>query len=403
MNGTYAESGESMSLIVQKFGGSSVRDIQRLFHVAQRIRRDQQQGHQIVVVVSAQGKTTDGLIEKALEICESPSKREMDMLLSTGELMSISLLAMALQQLGCPAVSLAGWQVGIHTDGSHQNARILRVDTRKIHQLLDEGKVVIVAGFQGVTENGEITTLGRGGSDTTAVALAAALKADRCQIFTDVEGVYTADPRIVEEAVKLQEISYQDMLEMAAMGAKVLHYRSVELAKQEQVCLEVLSSLNEAPGTLVRSLRDSSPSLRGLTADQTTLYYVIPHITLEDAGRLMTDLYRQEIRPDLAEQPAAGQLCFAISSHQRSAVTEGLKRLRLGAFLDENYAKVTIVGNGLTAIPQLKQECDSALQEAEIPCRSSWLGERRLSFLLPRNQAQKAMQILHPIVLRHRT
>ena len=399
----FTESGESMSLIVQKFGGSSVKDTQRLNHVAKRIAEVFRQGNQVVVVVSAQGKTTDGLIEKAMELSETPSGREMDVLLSTGEQMSVSLLAMALHQLGCPAISLCGWQVGIHTNSVHQNARIQQVDTQRIRKQLEQGMVVIVAGFQGVNEDGDITTLGRGGSDTTAVALAAALKADRCQIFTDVEGVYTADPRIVPDAVKLQEITYNDMLVMASMGAKVLHDRSVELAKEEQVCLEVLSSFSEAPGTLVRGMRDGLPSLRGITADAGTLHYHLPYITLEDAGRLMTDLYRKEIRPDLTEQPADNQLNFSVPAYGREAVKEALERLKLQTEPDERWAKVTVVGSGMHSIPHLKQEFLMALQEAGIPASGSWLGERRFSVLVPRFSTEEAIRTLHGVLLRHRS
>lgn len=398
---TFTESGESMSLIVQKFGGSSVKDTQRLHHVAKRIAEVFRQGNQVVVVVSAQGKTTDGLIEKAMELSETPSGREMDVLLSTGEQVSVSLLAMALHRLGCPAISLCGWQVGVHTNGVHQNARIQRVDTRRIRKQLEQGMVVIVAGFQGINEDGDITTLGRGGSDTTAVALAAALQADRCQIFTDVEGVYTADPRIVPDALKLPEITYNDMLVMASMGAKVLHDRSVELAKEEQVCLEVLSSFHEAPGTLVRGMRDAAPSLRGITADMGILYYHLPYITLEDAGRLMTDLYRKEIRPDLTEQPAENQLNFSVPSYGREAVREYLEQLKLQGEADERWAKVTVVGSGMHSIPHLKQDFLTALQEAGIPSSGSWLGERRFSVLVPRISSEEAIRTLHRVLLRY--
>ena len=354
----------------------------------------------MVVVLSAQGKTTDQLIEKAKEISPTPSAREMDVLLSTGEQMSVSLLSMALQQLNCPAISLCGWQVGIHTDGVHRNARILQVDTPKIRKYLEQGMIVVVAGFQGVSEEGDITTLGRGGSDTTAVALAAALKADRCQIFTDVEGVYTADPRLVPEAVKWQEISYNDMLIMATMGAKVLHDRSVELAKEQQVCLEVLSSFHDTPGTLVRYQKETQPLLRGITADSGTLRYRLDNITLENAGRLMTALYRRELRPDLTEQPADLQLVFTVPEHGRQTVEEILKELQLFAELDESWSKVTLVGCNLHSIPNLKQELNTALQNAEIPMCSSWLGERRYSVLVPREQAQQAIRRLHEVLLR---
>ena len=228
-----------MSLIVQKFGGSSVRDAQRVMNVARRVTETYAKGNSVVVVVSAQGDTTDDLIEKAREINPKANKREMDVLLSSGEQISIALLAMAIEGLGYPAKSLTGWQAGFVTDSSHGNSRIRRVETERIENELDKGNIVIVAGFQGLNRYDDITTLGRGGSDTSAVAIAAACRADLCQIFTDVEGVYTADPRLVPEARKLAEISYDEMLELATLGAQVLHNRSVELAKKYNVPLEV--------------------------------------------------------------------------------------------------------------------------------------------------------------------
>ena len=390
-----------MSLIVQKYGGSSVKDNQHLQKVAKRIADSFRQGNQMVVVLSAQGKTTDKLIEKSKEITHTAQERELDVLLSTGEQMSISLLAMALQELNCPAVSLCGWQVGIHTDMTYQNARILKVDTKKIRKYLEQGMVVIVAGFQGVNEEGDITTLGRGGSDTTAVALAAALKADRCQIFTDVEGVYTADPRLVPDAVKWKEISYNDMLIMASMGAKVLHDRSVELAKDQQVCLEVLSSFSDATGTLVHYQKENQPLLRGITADINTLRYSLECISLEDAGRLMTALYRHDLRPDLTEQPSAQKLLFTIPEYGRKIVNRILEDMGLVADVDDHWAKVTLVGCNLHSLPNLKQELNKALQDADIPMCSSWLGERRYSVLVPREQVQRSIQSLHTLLLRY--
>ena len=241
-----------MKLIVQKFGGSSVRDAQRIRNVAGIIADTYRAGNQVLVVLSAQGDTTDDLIEKAREINPRASKREMDMLLSTGEQISIALCAMALEGMGLPVVSLTGWQVGIHTSSAYGSARIKTIDQERVRQELDKNKIVLVAGFQGVNRFGDVTTLGRGGSDTSAVALAAAFHADLCQIYTDVDGVYTTDPRLVPDARKLQEITYDEMLELASQGAQVLHNRSVELAKKYQVNLEVLSSLERKPGTKVK-------------------------------------------------------------------------------------------------------------------------------------------------------
>lgn len=241
-----------MGLIVQKFGGSSVADVDRVQAVAKRITETYRRGERLVVVLSAQGDTTDQLIARAGEMNPYASDREMDMLLSTGEQVSCALCAMAIQALGCPVVSLTGWQAGVKTSSEHRNARIEEMEVERIRAELEQGRIVLVTGFQGVDDLGDITTLGRGGSDTSAVALAAALNADRCQIFTDVEGVYTADPRLVPGAKKLESISYDEMLTLATLGAQVLHDRCVALARDKAVELEVLSSFSDAPGTLVR-------------------------------------------------------------------------------------------------------------------------------------------------------
>ena len=243
-----------MALIVQKFGGSSVKDRDRIFNVARIVANTHNAGNDVVVVVSAQGDTTDDLIAKAAEITHNPSAREMDMLLAAGEEISISLLAMALNELGCHATSLTGWQAGFRTDRAYTKARITRLETERISSELERNRVVVVAGFQGLNKLDDITTLGRGGSDTSAVAIAAALHADRCQIFTDVEGVYTADPRKVRNTRRLKEITFDEMLELASLGAQVLNNRSVELAKKYNVELEVLSSLNPIPGTVVKEV-----------------------------------------------------------------------------------------------------------------------------------------------------
>ena len=241
-----------MSLIVQKFGGSSVANAERVFNVADIITSTYKEGNNVIVVVSAQGDTTDDLIEKAKEINPNASKREMDMLLATGEQISISLLAMAIEKLGFPVVSLTGWQAGMKTDSNYSNSRIRKIDAERVLLELDKRKIVIVAGFQGINRYDDITTLGRGGSDTSAVALAAACHADLCEIYTDVDGVYTTDPRIVPNAKKLDEISYDEMLELASLGANVLHNRSVEMAKKYNVNLCVRSSLTRAEGTVVK-------------------------------------------------------------------------------------------------------------------------------------------------------
>ena len=243
-----------MSLIVQKFGGSSVRDAEHLRNVAGIIAETYLEGNDVIVVLSAQGKTTDELIAKANELNAQPSKREMDMLLSTGEQVSVALCAIALESMGLPCVSLAAWQVGIQSTGVHSDARIKKINSERIQAELDQHRIILVTGFQGVDRVGDVTTLGRGGSDTSAVALATAFHADLCQIYTDVDGIYTTDPRIVPNARKLDEITYDEMLELASQGAQILHNRSVELAKKFHVDLEVLSSLERKPGTKVKEV-----------------------------------------------------------------------------------------------------------------------------------------------------
>lgn len=244
-----------MSLIVQKFGGTSVANVERVRHVAQIITDTYDQGNSVIAVVSAQGDTTDELIAKAAEITDKPSSREMDVLLSTGEQISMSLLAMAIEQMGYPVISLTGWQAGFLTESTHRNARIKKINTERLQNELDKKNIVIVAGFQGINRYDDITTLGRGGSDTSAVAIAAAMKADKCEIYTDVDGVYTTDPRIVPHAHKLDEITYDEMLELATCGANVLHNRSVEMAKKYSVKLEVRSSIHsDVPGTEVKEV-----------------------------------------------------------------------------------------------------------------------------------------------------
>ena len=257
-----------MGLVVQKYGGSSVKDAERVMNVANRIVNTYKEGNNVVVVVSAQGDTTDDLIEKAKEINPNASKREMDMLLATGEQISISLLAIAIEKLGYPVVSMTGWQAGVLTDSRYGAARIRKVDTERLQGELDKKTIIIVAGFQGINKYDDITTLGRGGSDTSAVALAAALHADVCEIYTDVDGVFTADPRFVKNAYKLDDISYDEMLELASLGANVLHNRSVEMAKKYNVKMAVKSSLSNNEGTYVKEVDQVEKMLvRGVTRD----------------------------------------------------------------------------------------------------------------------------------------
>ena len=294
-----------MSLIVQKFGGSSVRDAERVMNVARRVIETQKAGNSVVVVVSAQGDTTDDLIAKANEINPKASKREMDMLLSTGEQISISLLAMAIQALGSNAISLTGWQVGMNTDSKYGMARIKNIDGERIRKELDENKIVIVAGFQGINKYDDITTLGRGGSDTTAVAIAAALRADLCEIYTDVDGVYTTDPRIVPDAKKIDEVSFDEMLELASLGANVLHNRSVEMAKKYNVNMCVRSSLNNNEGTYVREESKVEKTLvRGVARDNDVARIAICNLKDEPgiAFKIFSHLAKHGINVDIILQ-----------------------------------------------------------------------------------------------------
>ena len=293
-------------LIVQKFGGSSVANADRVRHVAGIIADTYSEGHDIVVVLSAQGDTTDDLIEKARELNPRPSKREMDVLLSTGEQQSVALMAMALEAMGLPVVSLTGWQVGMETNTTYGSARIVRVSTERIRRELDKRRIVIVAGFQGVDRNDDITTLGRGGSDTTAVAIAAVLHADKCQIYTDVEGVYTADPRKVPGARKLDEITYDEMLELASLGAQVLMNRSVELAKRYGVIIEVLSSMVRKPGTKVKEVakRMEEMKISGIAKDNNVARLVVVGVPDEPgmAFRVFNTMARAKINVDIILQ-----------------------------------------------------------------------------------------------------
>ncbi len=324
-----------MSLIVQKFGGSSVRDAQRVMNVARRVTAAYDRGNKVVVVVSAQGDTTDDLIAKAMEINPKANKREMDMLLASGEQISIALLAMAIESLGYSAKSLTGWQAGFVTDSTHGNSRIRRVETERISNELDKGNIVIVAGFQGLNRYDDITTLGRGGSDTSAVAIAAACRADLCQIYTDVDGVYTADPRLVPGARKLSEITYDEMLELASLGAQVLHNRSVEMAKKYSVPLEVLSSLEEKPGTVIKEVATMEKMLiKGVAKDDNVTRLSL--IGLQDipgiAFRIFSALAARKVNVDIILQSVGRDntkdISFTVSDSQRAEALEVVEELK---------------------------------------------------------------------------
>ena len=310
-------------LIVQKFGGSSVADAARIAHVADTVAETYRAGDRVVVVLSAQGNTTDELIRRAREIDPAPDARELDALLSTGELVSAALMAMELHRRGLPAVSLSGWQIGLHTDSAHGNALLSSVDTDRLNAELSRGSIVVAAGFQGIDGHGDVTTLGRGGSDTTAVALAAALRADRCRIYTDVDGVYTADPRRIDGARKLDAVPYDEMLALAALGSQVLHDRSVELAMRQGVELEVLSSLKSVPGTRVG--RAEPHPLTGVTKDGERVSLVGAGLTDAAAERLTDALYRRGI-PVRAMSRGAMSLTAIVPEREANAAVEAIHK-----------------------------------------------------------------------------
>jgi len=396
-----------LALIVQKFGGSSVADAERLMNVARRIVDTYRQGNQLVVVLSAQGDTTDELIEKAMEISENPSKREMDMLLSTGEQISIALMAMAIEKLGYQAVSLTGQQVGIYTNSFHTHARIENIDGKRVKDELEAGKIVLVAGFQGVNEHGDITTLGRGGSDTTAVALAAALKADLCEIYTDVDGIYTADPRIVPDARKLKDISYDEMLELASLGARVLHNRSVELAKKYNVNMVVRSSLNDHDGTLIKEEAEMEKTMiKGVAYDKDIARVSIlsvrdvPGIAfkifklLADAD-INVDIIIQSIgrgdTKDISFTIARNQLTEAVDLINKNLDYIGAK----GVNFTHDVAKVSIVGAGMANHPGVAAAMFEALAKEDINIHMISTSEIKISCLVRKDETEKAVKAIH--------
>jgi len=396
-----------MGLIVQKFGGSSVRDKERLFNVATRITETYKQGNEVIVVVSAQGDTTDDLIEKAYEINPNPSKREMDMLLATGEQISISLLAMAIEKLGFPVVSLTGWQAGFRTKSNYGSARIRRIDSDRLKSELDKKNIVIVAGFQGVNRYDDITTLGRGGSDTSAVAIAAELKADLCQIYTDVDGIYTADPRIVKNAIKLDEITYDEMLELASLGANVLHNRSVEMAKKYNVNLEVLSSLEIKPGTTVKEVvKVEKLLIKGVAKDEDVARIAV--VGLPDtpgiAFKIFSALSQKKINVDIILQSIGRHntkdISFTVPLSNKKEAIEILNE-KLSAFGAErvescdNVAKVSIVGAGMQSNPGVAAKMFEALFEENINIQMISTSEIKISVLIEREDATRALNAIH--------
>ena len=394
-------------LIVKKFGGSSVADATRVRHVAELIAEDVDKGNQVVVVLSAQGKTTDQLIAKAKELNHNPSKRELDMLITTGEQQSVALMAMALQDMGYKAISLNAFQISMNTTRVYGNARLKNINTDRLKIELERGNIVIVTGFQGINRYEDYTTLGRGGSDTTAVALAATLHADRCQIYTDVEGIYTADPRIVKDARKLKEISYDEMLELASMGAKVLHNRSVEMAKRYNVELEVLSSMTKAEGTLVKEeTKVEKLLITGIAVDENVARISV--IGFDDvpgkAFRLFDLLSKNNINIDIILQSIGREgtkdISFTIS---RDDLEEARKVLdankeALGAQdikYSDQFAKISVVGAGMISNPGVASRMFEALYNAGVNIHMISTSEIKISVLVAERNVALAMEAIH--------
>ena len=396
-----------MSLIVQKFGGSSVRDAQRIRNAAGIIAETYLEGNDVLVVLSAQGDTTDDLIAKAEEINSHPSKREMDMLLATGEQISVALCAMALESMGLPCVSLTAWQVGIQTTAVHGDARIKRIDSERVQAELDQHRIVLITGFQGMDRAGDVTTLGRGGSDTSAVALAAAFRAKLCQIYTDVDGVYTADPRIVPNARHLDEITYDEMLELASQGAGVLHNRSVELAKKFRVDLEVLSSLERKPGTKVKEVtKVEKTTIAGVAKDTSIARIALIGLRHNPgvAFQVFDLLSKHNINVDLILQSIGREdskdISFTVHEKDledaQEILTENQEVLCFDHIeVDGNIGKVSIVGAGLMTNCGMAARMFEALYESGINIQMINTSEIRVSVLLDEGDVDRAVRAIH--------
>ncbi|MFP5114459.1 aspartate kinase [Bacillaceae bacterium C204] len=397
-----------MGIIVQKFGGTSVASVERILNVASCVKEEIDRGNNVVVVVSAMGKSTDTLVGLAKEISPQPNKREMDMLLSTGEQVTIALLSMALNQEGLDAVSFTGWQAGIMTEPVHGNARISNIKTAAIETQLEAGKVVIVAGFQGITVDGEITTLGRGGSDTTAVALAAALKADKCDIYTDVTGVFTTDPRYVKSARKLLSVSYDEMLELANLGAGVLHPRAVEFAKNYQVRLEVRSSMEKIEGTIIEgeAAMEQNLVVRGVAfEDEITKVTVLGLAnSLTSLSTIFTTLAENHLNVDIIIQSTteggSANLSFSIHTDdllETLNVLEDNKSVLNYEQIDaENkLAKVSIVGSGMISNPGVAARMFEVLAANNIQIKMVSTSEIKVSAVVEEKNMLKAVEALH--------
>ena len=394
-------------LIVKKFGGSSVKDKEHIFNVAERCVEEYKKGNDVIVVLSAMGDTTDDLIAKAKDINPNASRREMDMLLTTGEQVSVSLMAMAIATFGVPTVSLNAFQVGMHSTSAYGNARFKKVDTDRIEHELEYRKIVIITGFQGINKYEDYATLGRGGSDTTAVAIAAALHADSCEIYTDVDGVYTADPRIVPNARKLEQISYDEMLELASLGAKVLHNRSVEMAKKYNVELVVRSSLNRSEGTVVKEASEMEKLLvTGVAADKNTARISV--IGVEDkpgiAFRIFDTLAGNNINVDIILQSVGREgtkdISFTVASDDLEnairILEENKKRLTIQDITwNEKVAKLSIVGAGMMSNPGVAAKMFESLYNSRVNINMISTSEIRITVLVAEDDIEQAMIAVH--------
>lgn len=395
-------------LIVKKFGGTSVANKERIFNVAKRCIEDYKEGHQVVVVLSAMGKQTDVLLDMAKDINPKASRRELDMLLTTGEQTSVALMAMAMDFLGVPAISLNGFQVAMHTTEDYGNARLKKIDTQRIRFELSNRRIVIITGFQGIDGYNDYTTLGRGGSDTTAVALAAALHADACEIYTDVDGVFTADPRIVPNAHKLAEITYDEMLELASLGAGVLHNRSVEMAKKYGVQLVVRSSLNTSEGTVVKEESNMEKMLvSGVATDKNVVQLAVEGLENKPgvAFKLFHHLANHNINVDMilqsVEHGGTQDIVFTVTEDMAQEALDTLKRhgntsLKCDKItMIEDVAKVSVVGAGMMSNPGVAARMFEALYDAGVNIRQISTSEIRVTVLIDRKYTEKAAQAVH--------
>jgi aspartate kinase len=397
-----------MALIVMKFGGSSVGDAERMKRVAKRVAEKRHDGHQVVVVVSAMGDTTDDLIDLSKQLTDQPAAREMDMLLTTGEQVSVALLAMTIQTLGQSAMSFTGWQVGMITDDTHRKARIIDIRPERILSALEAGHIVVVAGFQGMTEAGEITTLGRGGSDTTAVALAAALKADLCEIYTDVDGIYSTDPRVVKVARKLNEISYDEMLELANLGAAVLHPRAVEYAKHYAVPLVVRSSFTYNEGTIVKedAAMEQGVVVSGIAFDKNVARISILGVKDQPGqlAKVFTVLAKQGINVDLIVQSGVlngkADFSFTVSANDIALAIEKLLNIQSEVGFDEitsesQLVKISIVGAGMVSNPGVAAKMFEAISSQGVSIKMVSTSEIKVSCVIDAEQFQDCVRALH--------